>query len=265
MSRKRIFANRKEPFIRLECGPQFILHWIGGPAIPNSEKISIGKTKLSTYISYYFSRFVFPAQEKLNGLFKKITGDQKSKVDRKILGEFLKEAKLKMKWAEKIRPFMDLYKKLPENLLYIRVIHPIEEMYLRCLIMVVMFGNQKEKNEALKFICYDFVHMGGITKDRDYYAVMHNEQLWCRYCFDPFEQGQVISEAYQAYGNIVEAIAQEISHNYPVMNALLADSIEFRVSSTTKGFGQKDIKSPAKKELLRKLVAIVLDLKSEAA
>jgi hypothetical protein len=257
-----IFADRKELFIRLEYGPEFVTHWTGGPAYLDWDKVKMGESNLKQVINSFFTGFVFPVTKKLNRLFKKICGTKVGGVDRQIFSEFLEVAGQAISWVEKVRPFMDLYKEFPTNFLYTRVIHPVEELYMRCLIVTVMFGNRREKKKALRLLCHDFVHMGGINTDGKPGSVFENFLIWFRYCFDLFKEGPIHPAAYQAFGDIVESVAKQVKHDYPKVKPVFVGQVETFTKSTNCGFGRTDITSPAKTELLGRLDAVVKSLQA---
>jgi len=135
------------------------------------------------------------------------------------------------------------------------IVNPLENIYMRCFAAAHMWGDLDEKMLGLNGLLTDFEVNGGIDHKTGDKGNGFGKSL-LDYYIAYFAQNQRGTEAYLAFGELIDALFQMTKKRYPKILTELAKAIRSRMTETYYGFGNKEVTSPAKVALLSKLEAI---------
>lgn len=243
-------ADQKRPFITLGRGPRFVLFWTGGPGV-----------KCPDYKGEKIQVFLDRTFEKMKGLRKSLNEKYEELADAnptsktKILRHFLGVGHWAFATAMELRPYMEYYRVLPTNTLYVDYIYRLEEIYCKCFTAAHLFGESDESLVGLRGLLTDFEIAGGIAPDGNPGSGIMASELSYYSNYNWLALRTPI--LYRRYPELMEALAEMVIRDYPAVAKSLGFQIKYRLESKDSGFGNPEIFSPEKSEMLQKLRTVV--------
>lgn len=243
-------TDQKRPFITLRRGPCLVLFWTGGPAVncPDYRGENIHK-----FLDRTFERMKGLAVN-LNRMYETLPEASQYK-KAKILRHFLGVGQWAFTVAKELRPYLAYFSVLPINTLYVDYVYRLEEIYTKCFSAAHLYGEFDESLVGLHGLLTDFQIAGGIACNGQPGNGIMQSELGYYAAYTWLAPREPIF--YRRYAELMEALAEMVIRDYPTVAEKLGFQIKYRLESKNSGFGNPDIFSLAKTEMLERVRAVV--------
>lgn len=252
---------KQQPFITLSCRPRFVLHWTGGPRIPDLDKVAYLDTTVKKFLPRLVSKML-GIKETLNAQFDRILVHLVSPSDTRF---FLRKVLGYAAWAYaqacELRPVAEMFAKLPENHFYGQYIFTLEEIYTKCFALAHIVGDEDEAMVGLRGLLTDFENTGVLADDGKVNEYGIGDSLR-QYFVAYFHSQKLPAIRYARFADLMSATTSLVLGKFPLAKKILSEEIASRIFSEDCGFGRKDITSPEKTAMLGRLDKLVQKLKT---
>lgn len=251
MSKSETVATQKE-FITLEVSQVgFVVYGLGGGA----NKCVFHGVKLMKYLEGLWEK-MWNLKKELNTMW--VVLDKKNSdnpINRGIIEKFLYVGAWAYALSVELKPFSEDCRHGPTDPLGHIFLQRLEEIFTKCFIAVHMYGNMDESIVGRRGIFTDFELNGGINVNNGTtgYGFEYSILIYFLAHFAPNERTPIV---YQKYAEFMEELSKLIETCYPKCSAAFSVEINRLIQSRDRGFGSKEITSPAKDILLAKLAGI---------